>query len=39
MLDYIEYPPGETVSFRNAIQGERAKIVKVTNRRIYFEEK
>lgn len=37
-LVYIQYPPGEKEAYRDAIQQERVKIIKVTKERIYFEQ-
>jgi len=38
-LDYIEVPAEELVDYRVAIGHERARIIKVTKTRIYFEPK
>ncbi len=37
-LYYVEYPPGQMPEYRAALMKERVKIVRVTDRRIYFEE-
>jgi len=37
-LSYVEYPPGRMKEFRNALMKARVRIVKVTDRRVYFEQ-
>lgn len=37
-ISYVEYPEGEMHKYRDALQREHIKIVKVTARRIYFEQ-
>lgn len=36
-LNYIEFPPGQKVQYRDALMRERVRIVKVTQQRIYFQ--
>lgn len=36
-LWYVEYPPGNMSEYRQTLMKARARIVKVTDRRIYFE--
>jgi len=37
-LSYIEFPEGEMPKYRSTLMRASAKIVKVTNQRIYFEQ-
>ena len=37
-LSYVEYPPGQMAEYRGALMKARVSIVKVTDRRIYFEQ-
>lgn len=36
-LSYIDFPPGQMVSYRTLLMKQRARIVKVTKERIYLE--
>ena len=38
-LSYVEYPPGQMPEYRQALMKERVSIVRVTDKRIYFEQK
>lgn len=37
-LSYVEYPPGRMPEYREAMMKARVSIVRVTDRRIYFEQ-
>ncbi|MBA7704795.1 hypothetical protein ES703_113613 [subsurface metagenome] len=37
-LSYVEYPPGQMPIYRQALMKARVRIVRVTDRRIYFEQ-
>ena len=37
-LSYVEYPPGQMPAYRQALMKARVRIVRVTDRRIYFEQ-
>jgi len=37
-LSYVEYPPGQMPEYRAALMKARVSIVRVTDRRIYFEQ-
>lgn len=37
-LEYIEFLEGEMPKYRAALMRERVKIIKVTSRRVYFEQ-
>lgn len=37
-LSYVEYPPGQMKEYRAALMKARVNIVRVTDRRIYFEQ-
>ena len=37
-LSYVEYPPGRMKEFRDALMKARVSIVRVTDRRVYFEQ-
>jgi len=38
-LSYVEYPPGQMPKYRDAMMKARLSIVRVTDSRIYFEQK
>ena len=38
-LSYVEYPPGQMKEFREALQKAHVRIARVTDMRIYFEER
>lgn len=38
-ISYVEYPPGQMKEFREPLMKARVSIVKVTDRRIYFEQR
>ena len=38
-LSYVEYPPGQMKEYRDALMKARESIVRVTDRRIYFEQR
>ncbi|MBA7529653.1 hypothetical protein ES705_21851 [subsurface metagenome] len=38
-LSYVEYPPGQMKEFRDALMKAHVRIARVTNMRIYFEER
>ena len=38
-ISYVQYPPGQMKEYRDAFLKARVSIVKVTDMRIYFEEK
>ena len=37
-LSYVEYPPNQMEKFRDALMKAHVSIVRVTDRRIYFEQ-
>jgi len=37
-ISYVEYPPGQMKEYREALMKARVSIVRVTDRRIYFEQ-
>ena len=37
-LDFIEFPPNQMKDYRSALTQAKAKIVRVTEKRIYFEQ-
>ena len=38
-LSYVEYPPGQMPNYRDAMTKARLSIVRVTDKRIYFEQR
>ena len=38
-ISYVQYPPGQMKEYREALMKARVSLVKVTDMRIYFEQK
>lgn len=37
-LSYVEYPPGKMPEYRSALMVAKIRLVRVTDRRIYFQQ-